>query len=433
MSRAPKPRIGRPPARWRALVALLLGALLFATACSSDDGKKSNNGSNGFASGGNSGQAGGADAGQQPAGSPSAPAPAAADKAQVTVTPADQATGVDVTDGVDVAVGADDKLDSVKVTNAKNEPVEGKLDADGKTWKPKVPFTFGSKYTVTAVASTKSGQQTTSTSSFTTVSNDKKITASFYPEDGATVGVGQPISIRFNAPVKDKAAVEKALVVTATPAVTGSWHWFGTQRVDYRPKDYWAVNTKIKVDLNLRGVDAGNGAKFEQFKSFNVKISSTKTVSVVDVNTKTMKVYKNDQLVKTIAVTTGEVPKYATWGGKMVVQEKYQQTRMNSQTVGLGSEYDIPDVKKAVRITNSGTFVHANTWALPSVFGNQNTSHGCISMPLENASWFFDNAANPGDIVEVVNAKDKNVAGDNGYGDWNLSWDAWVAGSAAKG
>ncbi|GAA4945210.1 Ig-like domain-containing protein [Yinghuangia aomiensis] len=422
MSRAPMPRPGRPPARWRALVALLLGAILLVTACSSGGGdkKKTDNAA--------------ATAGSDQPGAPgSSNAPGAGgDPAQVTVTPADKATGVDVGQAVSVAVGDGDKLESVKVTNARNEDVDGKLDADGKTWKPAVPFTYGSKYTVTAVASNKIGP-TTATTTFTTVTNDKKITASFSPEDGATVGVGQPISLTFNAPVKDKAAVEKALSVTATPAVQGAWHWFGSQRVDYRPKDYWKAGTSIKVDLNLRGVDAGNGAKFEQFKSFTVKISSTKTVSVVDVDTKTMKVYKNDALVKTIPVTTGEVPKYATWGGIMVVQEKYTKTRMNSQTVGLGKEYDIPDVPSAVRITSSGTFVHGNYWADPAKFGSENTSHGCISMTPDNAKWFYDNAATPGDVVQVVNAKEKTVAADNGYGDWNLSWDQWTAGSASKG
>jgi lipoprotein-anchoring transpeptidase ErfK/SrfK len=405
-------------------VALLLGAMLLATACSSGGDKKG--GSSGGGTGGGTGGATGA-----PSGGSASPT---VDPARVTVTPADKATGIDVTGVVLVEVGPEDKLDEVKVINARNEDVDGALDADGKTWKPKQPFTFGSKYTVTATASNKVGQKTTSTTSFTTVTNDKKITASFFPENGSTVGVGQPVSITFNAPVKDKATVEKALSVTATPAIEGSWHWFGSQRVDYRPKDYWPTGTSVKVDLNLRGIDAGNGAKFEQFKSFSFKISNAKTVSVVDVNSKTMKVYKNDQVVKEIPVTTGEIPAYATWGGKMVVQEKYEKTRMNSQTVGLGSEYDINDVPWATRITTSGTFVHGNYWSDPaSTFGKQNVSHGCISMTPDNAKWFYDNAAMPGDIVEVVNAKEDVVAPDNGYGDWNLSWDAWVAGSAAKG
>ncbi|WP_436788501.1 L,D-transpeptidase [Yinghuangia sp. YIM S10712] len=406
-------------------MALLLGALVLVTACSSGDGKKSDTGGNT----GSGGTSAGATAGSSGGVSPSA----SVNPAQVTISPSDAAVGVDVVTPVVVEVGDGDKLESVALTNSRDENVDGSLQADGKTWKPNVPFTFGSKYTVTAVAVNKAGAKTTATASFTTVSNDKKITASFFPDNGMTVGVGQPISIKFNAPVTDKATVEKALTVTAGPSVEGSWHWFGSQRVDYRPKEYWPVNTQVKVDLNLRGIDAGNGAKFEQFKSFSFKVSDSKTVSVVDVDTKTMKVYKNDVMVKEIPVTTGELPKYATWGGKMVVMEKYESTRMNSETVGMAGEYDIPNVPWAVRTTTSGTFVHGNFWANPAeVFGKQNTSHGCVSMTPENAKWFYDNAAMPGDIVDVVNAKDEVVAPDNGYGAWNLTWEAWVQGSAAR-
>ncbi|UGQ14203.1 Ig-like domain-containing protein [Yinghuangia sp. ASG 101] len=422
MTPPPKPRPGR--ARRRQLVAPLLVALFLVTACSSGGGDKAENAAGG--SGGTTAGATGGNSGSSPS--------ASVNPAQVTVTPADAAVGVDVVTPVVVEIGEGDKLQSVKLTNSRDEEVDGKLQDDGKTWKPDVPFTFGSKYTVTAVAVNTANQPTTAVASFTTVSNDNKITASFYPDNGQTVGVGQPVSIKFNAPVKDKAAVEKALTVTATPSVQGSWHWFGSQRVDYRPKEYWPVSTQVKVDLNLRGIDAGNGAKFEQFKSFTFKVSDTKTVSVVDVDTKTMKVYKNDQVVKEIPITSGEVPNYATWGGKMVVMEKYEKTRMNSQTVGLGDEYDIDDVPWAVRTTTSGTFVHGNYWADPaSTFGKQNTSHGCVSMAPDNAKWFYDNAAMPGDIVDVVNAKERVVSPDNGYGDWNLTWEAWVQGSAVQG
>lgn len=45
------------------------------------------------------------------------------------------------------------------------------------------------------------------------------------------------------------------------------------------------------------------------------------------------------------------------------------------------------------------------------------------------AGWFFDRTI-VGDVVEVVNSEDKEVAPDNGLGGWNLSWIQWKAGSA---
>lgn len=64
----------------------------------------------------------------------------------------------------------------------------------------------------------------------------------------------------------------------------------------------------------------------------------------------------------------------------MVISERFRQTRMESSTVGLGDEYDIPDVPHAQRLTTSGTFVHGNYWASTSVFGHENTSHGCVGL-----------------------------------------------------
>jgi hypothetical protein len=43
---------------------------------------------------------------------------------------------------------------------------------------------------------------------------------------------------------------------------------------------------------------------------------------------------------------------------------------------------------------------------------------------------FFDEVI-PGDIVRVVNSKETVDPG-NGYGDWNLPWDRWLAGSALR-
>jgi lipoprotein-anchoring transpeptidase ErfK/SrfK len=121
----------------------------------------------------------------------------------------------------------------------------------------------------------------------------------------------------------------------------------------------------------------------------------------------------------------------------MVVMEMLEVTRMNSRTVGFGGEYDIPDVPHAMRLTDSGTFVHGNYWA-SGVFGNSNVSHGCVGLQDVKggssdspAGWFFDRSL-IGDVIEVVNSDDKEVAPDNGLGGWNMGWKEWKAGGAAK-
>lgn len=117
--------------------------------------------------------------------------------------------------------------------------------------------------------------------------------------------------------------------------------------------------------------------------------------------------------------------------------EMLEVTRMNSRTVGFGGEYDIPDVPHAMKLTDSGTFLHGNYWA-PSAPGHVNVSHGCVGLRDVKggssdtpAGWFFDRSI-VGDVVEVVNSDDKQVAPDNGLGGWNMGWKEWKAGSALR-
>jgi lipoprotein-anchoring transpeptidase ErfK/SrfK len=110
---------------------------------------------------------------------------------------------------------------------------------------------------------------------------------------------------------------------------------------------------------------------------------------------------------------------------------------MNGRTVGFGGEYDIPDVPHALKLTDSGTFVHGNYWS-PDAPGRINVSHGCVGLrdvkggsPATPAGWFFDRSL-VGDVIEVVGSTEKTVAPDNGLGGWNLTWKEWKAGSAVK-
>lgn len=346
---------------------------------------------------------------------------------RVTVTPKDGTTGVALAEELVFAVEGG-RLGRVEVVNASGERVDGTLASDAGSWKPKVPFTPAGSYTINATATDPNGQPTTVTTTFRTEALGNEVTATVFPYEG-TVGVGQPVSVRFDRPITDKAAAEKAIKVKASPAVSGAWHWFGDTRVEWRPKRYWKPGTRVTVDMHLRGADLGRGTASKQYKSFDFAISRVARISVVDTAAHTMTTSENGRVVKTTDITAGESPEYDTWGGVMVVMEKYATTRMNSQTVGLGKEYDIAKVPWAVRLTTSGTFAHGNFWydKADPPFGRANTSHGCVSMTPDDAKWFYDRAT-PGDIVKVINTRERAVSADNGYGAWNLSWDEWTAG-----
>lgn len=54
-------------------------------------------------------------------------------------------------------------------------------------------------------------------------------------------------------------------------------------------------------------------------------------------------------------------------------------------------------------------------------------------MSTADAEWFFQ-TVREGDIVEVVGSDGETMTPfDNGFGDWNLSWQEWLKGSALHG
>jgi hypothetical protein len=351
--------------------------------------------------------------------------------ATLTITPADAAATVDPGKGVTVTA-ANARISSVVVVDGSGGRVAGTLSPDGTTWRTTGALSAGTRYTVTATAVNGSNQNLSKRASFTTGAT---FVGFYTPDAGTTVGVGMPVSLNFNHPVSDRAAVQKAITVTAEPAVEVVGHWFSDTRLDFRPEQFWASGTKVTLSLRLKGVQGAPGVFGKQQKDVTFTIGRSQT-SLVDLASKKITVTRDGKVVQTWPVSGG-TSQHTTWSGIMVIAEKFVQTRMNSQTVNLGGEYDIPDVPHAQRLTTSGTFIHGNYWAAPSVFGTENTSHGCVGLhdvkgagdPTTPAAQFY-NSSITGDVVHIVNTGDTTVAPDNGLNGWNLSWADWKAGSA---
>ncbi|MEZ7003993.1 Ig-like domain-containing protein [Streptomyces sp. AD55] len=349
-------------------------------------------------------------------------------EAVVTIAPQDGAKAVD-TSGVLRVGAAKGKLTEVVVEDGDGKRVEGAISEDGATWTPSTHLAAKTGYTVRAVAKDAAGRAATETSRFTTLTPKATFLGTFTPEDGTTVGVGMPFSVRFDRGITDPAAVEKAITVTTEPAVEVAGHWFGNDRLDFRPEKYWKAGTKVTVDLDLDGVEGREGVYGKQSKTVSFTIGRDQ-VSVVDAREHTMEVTREGKVVRTIPITAG-APGTATWNGQMVVTEKFKVTRMNGETVGFGGEYDIHDVPHAMRLSTSGTFIHGNYWG-GDAFGNRNSSHGCVGLrdvrggwdKKTPAAWFYENSM-VGDVVVVKNSKDATIAPDNGLNGWNMSWEKW--------
>ncbi|MEW1725121.1 Ig-like domain-containing protein [Streptomyces sp. NPDC093109] len=356
----------------------------------------------------------------------------------ISVTPEDGAKGIGRTDPVEVSV-PDGRLERVTVTRIEDaQPAElpGELSDDGRTWTPKsgARVALAAKYSVDAVAVDGAGRRSARHTTFTTAVPTDRFIGYFSPENRSTVGTGMIISFDFNRKIRDRAAVQRAISVSADPPVEIAGHWFGDQRLDFRPREYWEPGTAVTIALALRDVQAAPGVFGIQDKTIGFTVGRSQ-VSLVDAEKHTMEVRRDGDLVSTLPITAG-APKSTTYNGKMVVTELYDVTRMDGRTVGFGGEYDIKDVPHAIRLTTSGTFLHGNYWADSDTFGSENVSHGCVGLrdvkgggAETPAGWFFDRTL-IGDVVEVVNSRDRTVAPDNGLGGWNLDWNRWKAGSA---
>ncbi|MEU9732794.1 Ig-like domain-containing protein [Streptomyces sp. NPDC048002] len=349
----------------------------------------------------------------------------------ISVSPADGAKKAAFTRPVEVTV-TDGTLASVTVTDADGTALAGSYDDARTTWTSTGNPVSGTTYTVTAEAA---GGGATKTASFTTAAPGATFTGYFTPESGSTSGVGMPVSINFTHAVTDRAAVEKAITVTAEPAVEVVGHWFSDTRLDFRPESYWAAGTTVTLGLRLRDVEGADGVYGVQSKDVTFHIGREQ-ISTVDLATRRMTVVRDGQTVATYPVTGGDA-EHTTWSGIMVISERLKETRMESSTVGLGDEYDIADVPHAQRLTTSGTFIHGNYWAASSVFGGANTTHGCIGLQDAKgaadksvAGYRFYDSSMLGDVVVVTNSDEETVDPANGLNGWNLSWEQWRAGSA---
>jgi lipoprotein-anchoring transpeptidase ErfK/SrfK len=352
----------------------------------------------------------------------------------IVITPGDGAENVATSEEFQVTAEGG-TLTEVSVVDPEGEEVVGEFSEDQAGWQPTEHLANGITYAVTASGTDDKGEEVSETAGFSTVAADATFdTMSLlwnWIEDGGTVGVGTVVSITFDTPIENTAAVRDAIEIVTEPAVEVRGHWFGNQRLDFRPEDYWEPGTDVTLKFRTRGVEGAPGVYGTRYneRSFTVGRSQ---VSTVDVATLEMDVVRNGEKLKTVPVTAGSKGQ-ETWNGKMVVSEKFEELRMDGATVGY--DYDVPDVPHAMRLSNSGTFVHGNYWSSDDTFGNRLDTHGCIGLKdVQGANdknspgaWFYQESI-IGDVVEVINSNDDIIAPDNGINGWNMSWSQWGAG-----
>lgn len=358
----------------------------------------------------------------------------------IAMVPGDRAEDVSPIAPI-VVQAANAALVRVSMRNPEGKPVKGQLSADRSRWSSAEPLGYGRTYAVQAKAQGSGGRITTINRSFTTVTPSQMIYPSFYaPSDATTFGVGQPVVVTFDRPPADRAAAERALSVTAVPATEGGWYWWDDRTVHWRPRQYWLPRTRVVVQANIYGINLGNGEYGQTDRTQTFTIGPSKIATIND-RTHQMTVYIDGRKSRTIPVAMGRDQvitinaldiSFITPSGTYVAQEKYQVKEMKSASYGLPADaplgYDTK-IPLAIRISDGGIFIHSAPWSVADQ-GVRNVSHGCVNINPVAAQWFY-NTFSYGDVVTVTGTQTQLDSHD-GFGDWNISWSEWLAGSALR-
>jgi lipoprotein-anchoring transpeptidase ErfK/SrfK len=346
-------------------------------------------------------------------------------KLAATVT--DGAVGIPVDQPITVTAQGG-VLGQVSMIDDEGEAVPGELSPDGLSWSATEPLNYNKRYTITARSFGLGGIATESIN-FKSHSPANLTMPYLSPSDGQVVGVGQPIAVRFDENIPDRAAAQKAITVTTDPPVQGAFYWLSNREVRWRPQEFWEPGTTVTVKVDTFGVDLGEGLYGQENLSSSFTIGD-RLIATADDDTKMLTIRRNGEVVKTMPTSMGK-DSTPTNNGIFTIGDRYQHLIMDSSTYGVPSNspngYRL-EVDWATQMSYSGIYVHSAPWSVGAQ-GSENTSHGCLNVSPENAQWFYNNTKR-GDVVEVRGTVGSVLSGVEGLGDWNIPWEQWKAGNA---
>jgi lipoprotein-anchoring transpeptidase ErfK/SrfK len=348
---------------------------------------------------------------------------------------------------VSVASG---RLTAVTFTSATGKVVAGTIAADGSTWKSTEDLGYGKTYKLVANAVNPDGVTAQQKSSVTTVSPNNltmpylQRLGGYTLENGATYGVAIVPVVHFDEPITNKAAAQKALLVTTTPSVAGAWYWTDNQNAHYRPQGYWPAGTKVTVTAKVYGQNLGSGLYGEADKSLSFTIGRKQ----VTVATDTAPASVNKVLVYNAAGTViksmntsmgkhsgvevgGNWINFYTLDGTYTVLAHEQPARMCSASYGLPADgpggYPCESIYNATKISTDGIYLHQLNTTVYAQDHGDDVSHGCLNLNKDNSAWFYAHSI-IGDPVVIHGAKGAPKLAEWEGGDWSIPWSTWSKG-----
>lgn len=343
-------------------------------------------------------------------------------------TPSDGAADVVPTAPIGVQV-SDGWFQHVALTNAAGKTVAGSLNRQRTAFTVAEPLGYDAVYTWSGSVVGRDGKASPVGATFSTVTPSKVVSGWFQLSDGQTVGIAAPIILQFDAPITDKATVERALTVTTDPPTEGSWAWLPDEvagaRVHWRSREYFAPGTKVHVAATIYGVAFGDNTYGADDLTLDFDIGRRQVVKASAPSHRIQVVTDAGTIMDfPCSYGEGDLPRNVTRSGIHVVTEKYADFYMSNPAAGYSNIRE----RWAVRISNNGEFIHANP-ASSGAQGNTNVTNGCINLSDAEAQQYFSSAIY-GDPVEVSGTSIQLSYADGDIWDWTLDWPEWVAMSA---
>ena len=345
----------------------------------------------------------------------------AAPPVDIQVFPAQGGQILDPARGVTIHI-SHGKVTSMTARDSKGNAYPGKVDR--YSWKPDSPFPINEKITLTASVIDTLGVPSYPTFTFQTI--DAPVQKFYLRYTDMTVGTGMPVMVQFNKAVPEayRAAIEKKMELTVDPPQTGAWGWQrGGTLLAFRPQEYWKPGTKITIKAPLVGIQANDTSYFNRVAEGTMTIGPSRS-AVVKIDQHKTILYENGKAVRTFPSTAGK-PGWVTRSGKKVISEKDQHVVMDAGSLGVDKnspEYYRLDVYWAMRVTDTGEFIHAAPWSVGSQ-GRENVSHGCVGLSMDNARTLY-NFLQIGDVVEFTGS-DRIFKSTEGIGVWQYTWEEW--------
>ncbi len=347
---------------------------------------------------------------------------------------------------------ANGTLRKVALTNSAGKHVRGVLSADKTSWHATQVLGYSKSYRLTAKAESSTGEAaSTFKRSFTTLTPGNMTMPYLNTIYGAGIqnhgkyGIAMVPVVNFDEPIYRRKAAERALTVTTTPHVDGSWYWASDHSVHWRPEHFYKPGTKVTVAAKVYGVEVGNGLYGQADRSVSYTIGRKQVTVAFDnapYKVNKVKTYLNGKLVHTMNTSMGEHSgetvngnyiNFYTLDGTYTVLGFENPAHMCSDSYGLPANaaggYPCEDIPWSTKISVDGIYLHeldATEWAQDS---GQDVSHGCLNLTGPNAEWFYTHSL-VGDPVIIHGAKGAPKLALWQGGDWSMSWAQWQKGSA---